>query len=193
MATPAPAGIALHLPARSGPPTHSTPSPAFLARGGWHVTHSSLPMWTSKRNVRIEYAALPAAANGSARMDDLVSYQALGSAKVKTIAGVDTAKTSGGEGGPWVWRGKGWLGVATSHWEVLGFGGEGQGEWILTFFEKTLFTPSGIDICVRSERGLPEEVVGGIKAALDGLGDDELRDLGRAMFEVKRDGARAGA
>lgn len=72
------------------------------------------------------------------RLDDTVSYQTLTSEKVKTIRGVDTAELSatgsggGGSGGgesesgikPGVynWRGSGFLKIASSHWEIIGYG-----------------------------------------------------------------------
>ena len=74
------------------------------------------------------------------------------------------------------WKGKGWLFFVSSHWEVLGYGREDSSnlEWAVTCtsfsplpylfsqqhakrpeelmidFSKTLFTPSGIDIYIRS-------------------------------------------
>ncbi|KAK9242509.1 hypothetical protein V1506DRAFT_495357 [Lipomyces tetrasporus] len=103
------------------------PSVAFL-KGTWHVTHSTLPMWKSYRNVHITYTPLPSTTNptdgttdvADIRLDDLVSYNSLNSDKVKTVHGVDTP----GEGGAWDWRGKGWLVIASSHWEVLCHGTE---------------------------------------------------------------------
>ena len=45
---------------------------------------------------------------------------------------------------------KGWLMIASSKWQVLGYG-EG---WAITYFAKTLFTPAGIDIYIRAEQGI---------------------------------------
>lgn len=54
------------------------------------MTHSTLPMWKDKRNVTITYTNLPPDSAGVVKIDDLVSYQGLGSDKVKTICGIDT-------------------------------------------------------------------------------------------------------
>lgn len=78
--------------------------------------------------------------------------------------------------------------IASSHWEVLGWGDlEGEGQWAVTYFAKTLFTPAGIDIYAREKNGLPGEVVEGIKSALGGIGDEAVKKLAEEVFEVKRD------
>ncbi|KAI9808511.1 MAG: hypothetical protein M1827_007216 [Pycnora praestabilis] len=130
------------------------------------------------------------------RLDDLVTYQGLTSSKVKTVAGIDKASGLGA----WDWRGKGLLAIATSHWEVLGYGPSsphpvaegGAEEWVVTYFAKTLFTPAGIDVYARTAEGLSEEVVEGIREALGKMEDNGLRELAGGMFEIKRDGERDG-
>lgn len=86
--------------------------------GTWHVVSSSLPMWRNKRNVRITYTRLP-----GDRLDDHVTYQTLDSDAIVSVRGIDTSKRDGS----YVWRGQGFLKVASSRWEVLGWGGGGQG------------------------------------------------------------------
>lgn len=51
--------------------------------------------------------------------------------------------------------------IASSKWQLLGYNppGEDGEEWAVTFFEKTLFTPAGLDIYARMEKGLPEDLV----------------------------------
>lgn len=161
----------------------------------WHVTHSSLPMWNSKRNVQIKYTPLPPSsdavpAESTDRLDDLVSYQSLSNAKVHTIEGVDAAS---GEGrGEWDWRGKGWLKIASSHWEVLGWGEEeGTGnKWVVTCFAKTLFTPAGVDFYSKDQGGLHPETIEAIKQRLAAVEDDGIRKMAGDLFEVKIDDAR---
>lgn len=164
-----------------------SPSLEWLS-GTWHVTHSSLPMWKSKKNVRITYSPLAPASDRVDRLDDLVSYQALNSDKVKTVHGVDTA--SGKDSGAWDWRGKGLLAIASSHWEILGYGERDREQWVVTYFAKTLFTPSGVDVYSRSENGLSEELVTGIRNALNALADPDVKKLAQEMFEIKRDDTR---
>ena len=113
--------------------TPSEPSVEWLT-GTWTVTHSTLSMWRSARNVRISYKPLPPKADGRPRIDDLVEYEPTDKTAVrKTVQGVDTqAAAGGGTGetgaGGWDWRGKGWLFFVGSHWEVLGWGEETTAE-----------------------------------------------------------------
>ena len=177
--------------------------------GSWHVTHSTLPMWRTKRDVCITYTALSsssAAASASAStdqiiMDDLVTYFPLhrSSTKSKTIHGIDTGSRTGTRSDrlrAWKWRGKGWLSMASSPWEILGFGSvvgpEDDGNrWMVTYFQKTLFTPAGIDIYSRHPAGLAETVLRDIKLELDRLGrsDPEIRRLTVTLFDVARQDA----
>ncbi|KAF3394404.1 hypothetical protein F1880_005027 [Penicillium rolfsii] len=205
-----------HSPSKSPHPKRTAPSIDFLT-GTWHVTHSSLPLWKDKRNVKITYTPIPPSTSASltggvtgtgsdadpTKLDDLVQYQSRDSSKHKihTVHGVDTPSQS--NPGAWDWRGKGWLMIASSHWEVLGFGYEsnpeselatGPGEvegnanaWVVTYFAKTLFTPAGIDVYSLGKAGLSKEVLDGIWEALRGLGVEEIERLVEGVFEVPRD------
>ncbi|KAL3460476.1 hypothetical protein BJX64DRAFT_290295 [Aspergillus heterothallicus] len=152
--------------------------------GTWHVTHSSLPLWKGKRNVNITYKLLPSIASGGPLIDDVVQYQTIDSDKIKSVHGVDTPSV--GNQGAWDWRGKGWLMIASSHWECLGFGhtSDGSNQWIVTYFAKTLFTPAGIDIYSRNKEGLPQAMVDEILHALEGFGVEELTKLATDVFEI---------
>lgn len=159
---------------------------------------------------------------GGTHLDDVVTYQALdksNGAKTSTVRGVDkptvTAETqnrgvghhidtapppalpSGEELASlgYTWRGKGWLMIASSKWEILGYGEEEGGaggpgavtnQWVVTYFAKTLFTPAGIDFYSRKGR-LRKSTVEGIKKSIRGLGG-EVEKLGEGIFEVAMDG-----
>ena len=172
--------------ATKAPEGFSPPKSEWLS-GTWYVTHSSLPMWKSKRNVNITYKPLKESSDGKARLDSLVTYQTLTSNKVKTVRGVETE--AGQENtGAWNWRGKGWLVIASSHWAVLSYGGiEGAEQWAVTYFEKTLFTPAGIDIYSRSKDGLSASTLEHIKQALQEVDDRNIRELAGVMFEIQHD------
>jgi hypothetical protein len=163
-------------------------------------------MWKKNRNVRITYTVT---STTPLEIDDLVTYQPLGSDSLKTVRGVDKPfdvpnTTHGDDGGAdpessmgYNWRGKGWLMIASSKWEILGYGdeeGTGVGEgaqkngWVVTYFAKTLFTPAGVDIYSRVG-ALKPETVESIKAGLAGLGGDVAKLAGE-MFEIKMDGDR---
>lgn len=169
------------------PKTHSHEAakqvPTDFIVGTWHVTHSSLPLWKGKRNVNITYKLLPADSAGIQKIDDLVQYQAVGSETIKTVHGVDTPTP--GTPGAWDWRGRGWLMIASSHWECLGFGDtEDDNQWVVTYFAKTLFTPAGIDIYSRNKEGLPQALVDRILNALKELGASDIADLVNGVFEI---------
>lgn len=185
------------------PTTSSAPQPSgFLAPtpsqllGTWHVTHSSLPLWKSKRNVTVTYGSLePGSGTGLARLDDTVAYQTLTSDKIKTISGIDTAAAAAGGGsgsgdfagiipGVWNWRGSGWLKVASSHWEILGWGVYEGKEWAVTFFAATVFSPAGIDLYSRTRERMPVGLVDGVKGQLAATEDATLRKLGEDLFQV---------
>lgn len=155
-------------------------------------------MWQDKRNVRITYTSLPPSnplEESTPRLDDLVEYQALNSDKIKTVHGIDTP--SGADTRAWDWRGKGWLKIASSHWEFVDWGlGDGEGgvregqadgegeEWAVIWFQKTLFTPEGIDIFSRRKEGLREETVSGVKKR---LGGGRHKTMSEGLFEVRRE------
>jgi hypothetical protein len=148
-------------------------------------------MWKNARNVSITYSPLP---NAPEKIDDLVAYQALSDDKVKTISGVDTPAGPGA----WNWRGNGWLMIVSSHWEVLGWGeedaatGEGEegapaGQWVVTYFARTLFTRAGIDVYSRRKEGLRESTLEAVKEALGKVDAEVVRGLMGSIFEVKSD------
>ena len=117
------------------------------------------------------------------------------------MEGIDTQ--AGDSTGEWNWRGKGWLIIAGSHWEVLGWGGgsaqtgvsgvggaqeEGdqKGQWAVTYFAKTLFTPAGIDVYARDPAGLGENLVEEIKEALAKSEDEGVKKLAETLFEIQQ-------
>ncbi|KXX82310.1 hypothetical protein MMYC01_201956 [Madurella mycetomatis] len=185
MTTPPPTNppVTLRLPSKYSPKdaaaattTTTTPfqSPplSFLQRT-WTVTHSTLRMWRTARNVRITYGPLPASKEGRARVSDLVEYESLsGSGSLKRVTGVDTA--SHGEGtSAWDWRGSGLLFFVGSHWEVMGWGereipgagGEVE-RWVVTWFAPTVFTAEGLDVYSDRREGGSEGLVADVMAEL---------------------------
>lgn len=97
--------------------------------------------------------------------------------------------------------------IASSHWEVLGCscGGEEERDedeeeetaaaaaaaasawWVVVFFEKTLFTPAGLDI-LSPAKTLDEAVVARIILALGESEDERVRELSKGFFAVEQDG-----
>ena len=100
----------------------------------------------------------------------------------KSIKGIDTPDGVGA----WNWRGKGWLKIATSHWEILGWGERGDERWAVTWFAPSRFTPAGLDIYCSKKEGMSEGLCRDIIAALEGLEAKEVAELVIAdMTEVK--------
>lgn len=139
------------------------------------------------------------------QFDDTVEYRGASDPATSTrsrVTGVDTLATpesstsADADGHPpaptrYKWRGKGWLAVATSRWQVLGCSADTSPEnahaWAVTYFEKTLFTPQGLDIYARTAAGLPPALVVQIVAQAKALGGD-VAALADAFFEVGRSG-----
>lgn len=170
--------ITLRSPSKYSPSNKSTsrPPPIEWLQRTWSVSHSTLSMWRSARNVRITYAPLKSHSGNPPRerVDDLVEYENLnGRGGVKSVAGVDTA-VKAGDGSVWVWRGKGLLSLVTSHWEILGWGestlADGSTErWMVSWFAATMFTKEGLDILTDRREGTSKETVEGVMAKLKGL------------------------
>ncbi|KAF2264218.1 hypothetical protein CC78DRAFT_517372 [Lojkania enalia] len=195
--TASPAPITLRTPSTSldsGTSASIKPPPLSWIEQRWNVTHSTLPMWKKYRNVQITYKRL--AGTSPAHLDDLVTYQPLKSSSTRTVHGVDkpfdVPGASIAEGKElaslgYNWRGKGWLIIAASKWEILGWGEEeGSGKkWVVTFFAKTLFTPAGVDI-YSGESQLEPETIESIKTALAERGGD-VATLAKGIFAVAMD------
>ena len=176
------ATVALNLPSKYASAAKAkgsveVPTIEWLSRT-WTVTHSTLSMWRSARNVRITYKHLEPKADGRARIDDLVEYESNSKPKstaLKSVAGVDTQSPAGG----WDWRGKGWLCFVTSHWELLGWGEattpEGKTErWAVTWFAPTVFTKEGVDVYCDAKEGLSNQTYARIEEALKQMDAEDV-------------------
>lgn len=162
-----------------------SPSLEWL-EGTWAVTHSTLPMWRKAKNVRITYKIIPPSdPSKPTLLDDEVCSEPTQRTLMpqpKSIKGIDTPD---GEAS-WNWRGKGWLKVASSHWEILGWGARSattvEGEsikerWVVTWFAPSLFTPAGVDLYSSRTAGMTESTYSHIMTALENIGVPELVDL----------------
>ena len=151
----------------------------------WSVTHSTLPMWRKAKNVQITYTIIPATSSSPALLDDVVSSEPTARTflpQPKSIRGVDTPD---GEGG-WNWRGRGLLKIASSHWEVLGWGEKDGERWVVTWFAPSMFTPAGLDIYSSRKEGMEEGLYKDIMSALQGLEAKDMAELVKTeMREVQ--------
>ena len=67
--------------------------------------------------------------------------------------------------------------IASSHWEVLGYGEE-EGNWLVTFFQKDTIHTAGIDICVRRKGGISEDLVQQIRGEMKKVDGRSFREQG---------------
>lgn len=78
--------------------------------------------------------------------------------------------------------------IASSHWEILGYGrspeGEGECEWVVKFFAASIFGPAGVEVSSRGKARLPEDIVRGLREALEGVEDEVVRGLSRELDEI---------
>ena len=113
---------------------------AELLPGTWRVVASNFPMWLGEDRLdpTFSYGLL---GTEPLRLSDDVAYTTPGG-DVKHIVGVDQWRGNG-----FVWRGKGLLKIARSRWAISGTNDDQT--VVAIRFEKTLFTPAGIDILVR--------------------------------------------
>ncbi|KAI0769331.1 hypothetical protein BD413DRAFT_613880 [Trametes elegans] len=193
------------------PDVHNPPIELDLDKfmGTWHVTHSTLPLWKSKKDVTITYALKPSSNATTVQFLDTVEYRSKSDPATSSrsrVVGVDTllappessqssTSADGSRARPaptrYKWRGKGWLAVASSRWQVLGcsrdVGPSNTGAWAVTYFEKTLFTPPGLDVYARTPAGLPPALVRALVREAEALGGD-VAHLARGLFEVERSG-----
>jgi hypothetical protein len=174
-------------------------APSFLWIGTtWCVAYTNLPLWKDKKNVRITYRIegnAPSPSDGRMPdLDDHVVYEEIGKTKEKHIHGISRPVEVEGIafGLAYSWRGKGWLRIASSDWEILGWGkdefasADKPNDWVVTCFSKTLFTPAGIDIYTRTALPLTEETLKKIKDVLTGLADENWSKMVNAIYEISR-------
>ena len=105
-ATPASTPVIIRLPEQPFTEANPIPPKPFLT-GIWYVTHSSLPLWKDKRNVKIIYTPMlnteaECAAEKCECIGDVVTYQEWSTFsnawKDKTISGIDRWAGQLGEG-----------------------------------------------------------------------------------------------
>lgn len=94
------------------------------------MTHSTLLMW-KKKKIQIIHTPLKSPPGA---LDDLVEYSPIDGHKYKSVCGIDTPDPA--RHAMDSWKGRGLLKIASSHWEVLGYGDD-EGGWIVTFCSVT--------------------------------------------------------
>lgn len=143
----------------------------------------------------MNYSIVPAlnAQDPPNKLDDTAYYQPLTSFKFKTINGVDTPR--GTDTSVWDRGGKGWLTVATTHWEVLGYGdileeAGGPGQWLVTHIYSDEVHECGDSVYSRTKEGNPEAVVRDILECLGGIKYEAVKRFAGEISQVLRNQSR---
>ncbi|EJT97318.1 hypothetical protein DACRYDRAFT_119442 [Dacryopinax primogenitus] len=200
MAAPATASktVQIYQPSgKDGVPSHPSLSkaefPIDAFQGKWFVIQSTLGIWKTRKDVTITYT--PHTPPPNLAYNDHVQYRSTSSPSSKplcSIVGISTLLPTAAQsstdtqphqehGAHFKWRGSGWLRIASSKWQVLGY--DLQEGWVVTFFEKTLFTPAGLDVYARQPGTLSSERLSEIVKATQSLGG-EAGKLAEGFFEV---------
>ena len=131
---------------------------AELLPGSWTVAATSFPMWLSgeRRDPTFTYQVL---GTDPLVLSDDVSYLTKDGLE-KHILGRDRWYHGG-----FVWRGKGWLRLVSSHWAVTGASDDGS--VLALHFSRSIATPAGMDIIVREGTVHPE-----LRAMIAGSSED---------------------
>ncbi|KAJ8292530.1 DNA ligase [Rhodotorula toruloides] len=174
--------LELHQPNSTAPSLAPAQVPYDRLLGTWRVVASTLPLWKNKRDVTITYTRIDG--EEETTFDDLVKFSKQ-SAKIGSsqweVKGVDRLERDlEGNGARWKWRGKGWLKISTSHWQLLGYSLSPSSpaatsdapEWVVTYFSSTLFTPAGLDVYARTPTALSDDFVDDIVRKLEEMGGE---------------------
>lgn len=142
-----------------------------LAVGTWHIVETSLPLWRTRHDPTVTYAALPDDA-----LIDVVSFRSRGGAP-RRIIGIDQRSPNGG----WRWRGVGPITrFARSDWRFVA--GDAADGWAVTAFARTPFTSAGIDLYFR-ERHPSEELLAAARRATSA--DPRSHPLATRLFRTR--------
>ena len=139
--------------------------PLAALEGTWYVHLSNFKMWLKGNKHYPAFTYTIAHRKNVKGLTDVVSYEKKG--KSGRIVGFD--KPENDSCTKFTWRGKGFLALFKSKWEIV-YSAPG---WSLIHFTKTLATAEGYDVISRSKNISAEEIQH-IKAKLKELGVPEL-------------------
>ncbi len=130
--------------------------------GKWHIIQTDFPMWLkgNKTAPTFNYGLLD---RKELVLSDRVTF--LKNGKEKSIRGFDRPVDA--EQTAFIWRGKGFLSLLKSKWNILHLDSEHY--WAIIYFERTLFTPEGYDVIAR-EKDLDQSQLESIELKLKALG-----------------------
>ncbi len=120
--------------------------------GSWYINMTNFPMWLkgNKSNPTLNYKV--GERDGVMGLEDEVRYTENG--KSKSIKGFD--KPLDDKCTSYIWRGNGLLWLLNSKWDLVYI--DKKKQIAITHFEKTLFTPEGIDVISKKKSLSDEEI-----------------------------------
>lgn len=153
---------------------------------------SSSSMWQDKKHsITITYTVED---SGDAhKVHDLADWQTEKSDSVSSTRGLSTPSNAQGTCRIYNWRGAGWLRMISTRWEIVGVGvahvdiGVDEDGWtgterdpdvLVTFVQKTLFSPQALSIYVKREHfhtDRQEAILTTVKGVLQGLSCEALQ------------------
>ena len=147
-----------------------------ILSGTWFIISTNFPMWLdgSKTNPTFNYTITEK--KGKTFLIDEVKYIKKG--ETKTIKGFDYLDPNNDKA--FTWRGKEFLAIAKSHWEVKLL--DDKSEWAVIWFSKTLFTPEGVDIISKKPQ-LDKSLIEEIKTKM--LADSVLKKHVSSLVDLK--------
>lgn len=147
-----------------------------ILSGTWFIISTNFPMWLdgSKTNPTFNYTITEK--NGKTFLIDEVKY--IKNGKTKTINGFDYLDLNNDKA--FTWKGKGFLAIAKSHWEIKLM--DEKNEWAVIWFSKTLFTPEGVDIISKKQK-LDKSLIEEIKTKM--LTDSVLKKHVSSLVDLK--------
>lgn len=147
-----------------------------ILSGTWFVISTNFPLWLDGKKTNPTFNYTVAEKNGKTIFLDEVSY--LEGGKNKTINGFDYLHPNNDKA--FTWKGKGWLAIAKSSWEIKLM--DEQNQWAVIWFSKTVFTPEGVDIISRN-KPLDATVLKEIKSKM--LSDSILKKHVNTLVDLK--------
>ncbi|MGX5680178.1 hypothetical protein [Schumannella luteola] len=143
---------------------------AEILPGTWRIAATNFPMWLSGERLQPQFTYALLSQSPLTLSDEVAFVTREG--EEQQILGKDVLRR-----GEFVWRGKGLLSFARSHWHVSG--ADEQRTLLVIRFSKSIATPAGIDLVVREGSSYPHlrRVVASSTEEL-GLSPEDFASLG---------------
>ncbi|KAF2196547.1 hypothetical protein GQ43DRAFT_445009 [Delitschia confertaspora ATCC 74209] len=151
-----------------------------LFLGDWYMIRSSNAFWKDKRNIRLSYT------QSASYVDDRAFYQTMNSDAVKSMDGKNISVD--GAVGIYNWQGKGLLRVVNARWEILCFTSRpSNGDWMLVFMQKSLFTSPSVHLLCRQKGGISETDMKQVEEWLPQVQDEKFQQAVKEIADIRQE------